>query len=214
MPKVDVVDINNQKVGEIELADEVFSAPVKEALLYEAVRHHMACQRRGTAKTKRRSEVAGSGKKLWRQKGTGRARMGPVRTPQRRGGGMAFAKRPREYRQALPTKMRRQARNQAVLAKIRSDDALIIDGLKVDTPKTAPFAKMLAAVKADRGCVFATNGIDFPVYKSGRNIPRTEITDVAGLNAYQILSRRKLIFTREAFGRFKEILGAGAGGEA
>jgi large subunit ribosomal protein L4 len=124
---------------------------------------------------------------------------------------MAFAKRPREYRQAMPKKMRRLARNQAVLAKIQSDDALIIDGLTIETPKTAPFAKMLAAVGADRGCVFATQGLDLGVYKSGRNIPRTEITDVAALNARQILSRRKLVFTRDAFDQFRKLVGTPGG---
>jgi large subunit ribosomal protein L4 len=214
MVSVPVYNPSGEKVGDESLDEALLGGKVNAALLKQAVVAYHANRRQGTVKTKSRAEVEGSSHKIYRQKGTGRARMGNVRTPQRRGGGMAFAKRPRDFRQGLPTKMRRQARNQAVLAKIRSDDALIIEGLKVDTPKTAPFAKMLAAVKADRGCIFATNGIDFPVYKSGRNIPRTEITDVAGLNAYQILSRRKLIFTREAFGRFKEILGAGSGGEA
>ena len=106
--------------------------------------------------------------------------------------------------------MRRLARNQAVLAKIQSADALIVDGLKIETPKTAPFARLLSAVQADRGCVVATNGPDLGVYKSGRNIPRTEVTDVAALNAYQILTRRKLVFMRDAFEKFKQMVGAGS----
>ncbi len=168
-----------------------------------------ANRRQGSAKTKNRAEIRGSSRKLYRQKGTGRARVGNARTPVRRGGGMAFAKRPRDFRQAMPVKMRRRARNQAVLAKLKSEDALIIDGLRIDTPKTGPFAKMLAAVHADRGCVLATKGVDVGVYKSGRNIPRTEIMDVAMLNAFQILARRKLVFTRDAFEVFKEIVGVG-----
>jgi large subunit ribosomal protein L4 len=126
---------------------------------------------------------------------------------------MAFGKRPRDFRQAMPKKMRRLARNQAVLAKIESADALIVDGLQLETPKTAPFAKMLAALQADRGCVVATNGLDTNVFKSGRNIPRTEIADVAALNARQILSRRKLVFTRDAFDQFRKLVGT-PGGEA
>jgi large subunit ribosomal protein L4 len=169
--------------------------------------------RQGSAHTKSRADVEGSSRKIYRQKGTGRARMGNARTPVRRGGGMAFAKRPRDFRQAMPVKMRRLARNNAVLAKIQADAALIVDGLKVDAPKTGPLAKLLKAVQAERGCVLATNGLDLNVYKSGRNIPRTEITDVAALNAYQILSRRKLIFTREAFNRFKELVGPVVGAE-
>jgi large subunit ribosomal protein L4 len=213
MLSVPVYNPSGEKVGDESIDEALLGGQVNAALLKQAIVSYHANRRQGTVQTKSRSDVEGSTRKLFRQKGAGRARMGPVRTPQRRGGGMAFAKRPRDYRQALPTKMRRLARNQAVLAKIQSDDALIIDGLKIETPKTAPFAKLLAAVHAERGCVFATNGIDYPVYRSGRNIPRTEIADVAALNAYQILSRRKLIFTREAFSRFKDIVGAGRGGE-
>jgi large subunit ribosomal protein L4 len=213
MVSVPVYNPSGEKVGDETIDEALLGGRVNAALLKQAVVAYHANRRQGTVQTKSRADVEGASRKIYRQKGTGRARTGNVRAPQRRGGGMAFAKRPREYRQALPTKMRRQARNQAVLAKIRSDDALIIDGLRIETPKTAPFAKMLAAVKADGGCVFATKGIDFPLYKSGRNVPRTDITDVAGLNAYQILSRRKLVFTREAFGRFKEIIGAGGSGE-
>lgn len=210
MVNVPVYNSLGTKIGDQPIDEQLLGGEVNAALLKQAVVMYHANRRQGTVQTKSRADVEGSTRKIYRQKGTGRARMGNVRTPVRKGGGMAFAKRPREFRQTMPVKMRRLARNQAVLAKIHSADALIIDGLKIESPKTAPFAKMLAAVGADRGCTFATQGIDVGVYKSGRNIPRTEITDVAGLNAYQILSRRKLIFTREAFEKFKEIAGAGS----
>jgi large subunit ribosomal protein L4 len=213
MLSVPIYNPAGEKVGDESIDEALLGGEVNAALLKQAVVMYHANRRQGTAQTKSRGQVAGSTRKLYRQKGSGRARVGPVRSPQRRGGGMAFAKRPRDFRQAMPTKMRRLARNQAVLAKIQSDEVLIIDGLKLEAPQTAPFAKMLTAVHADRGCVFATNGIDALVYKSGRNIPRTDITDVAGLNAYQILARRKLVFTREAFARFREIVAAGRGGE-
>ncbi len=214
MVKVPVYNMSGQKLGEEALDEALLGGEVSPALLKQAVVMYHANLRQGTVQTKSRADVEGSSRKLYRQKGTGRERMGNARTPQRRGGGMAFAKRPRDFRQAMPVKMRRLARNHAVLAKIQSADALIVDGLKFATPKTAPFAKLLSAVHAERGCVVATRGVDLPVYKSGRNIPRTEITDVAALNAYQILSRRKLIFTRDAFEQFKEIVSAGpAAGE-
>ena len=133
--------------------------------------------------------------------------MGNVRTPVRRGGGHAFAKSVRDFRQAMPRKMRRLARNQAVLAKIQSEEALIVDGLKFEVPKTARLATLLHKVDAKRGCVFATAGIDAMLYKSGRNIPRAEVCDVAELNAFDILSRRKLIFTRDAFVAFRDAVG-------
>jgi large subunit ribosomal protein L4 len=133
--------------------------------------------------------------------------MGPVRAPQRRGGGMAFAKRVRDFRQGLPKKMRRLARNQAVLAKINSNEALIVDGLHFDVPKTSRFATFLRKVDAGNGCVFALAGLNETLYKSGRNIPRTEIRAVADLNAFDILARRKLIFTRDAFAAFRSSVG-------
>lgn len=213
MLTVPVYNPSGTKIGDESLDEELLGGRVNAALLKQAVVAYHANRRQGSAQTKSRADVEGSSRKIYRQKGSGRARMGNVRTPLRRGGGMAFAKRPRDFRQALPVKMRRLARNQAVLAKIQSADALIIEGLKIEAPKTAPFARMLAAVEADRGCVFATRGIDTGIYRSGRNIPRTEITDVAALNAHQILSRRKLVFTREAFEQFKAIVGAGGGGE-
>lgn len=210
MLSVPVYNTTGQKIGDEAIDENLLGGKVNAALLKQAVVRYQANRRQGTVQTKSRADVEGSTRKLYRQKGTGRARMGNVRTCVRRGGGMAFAKRPRDFRQDMPTKMRRLARNQAVLSKIRSDQALIIDGLKVETPKTAPLARLLAAVEADRGCVLATAGVDYAIYKSGRNIPRTAVMDVAGLNAYDILAHRKLIFTREAFTRFRELVGAAA----
>lgn len=214
MLSVPVYNMSGEQVGTEPIDPALLGGEVNARLLKQAVVMYQANRRQGTVKTKTRAEVEGSSRKLYRQKGTGRARAGNLRTPVRRGGGMAHAKEPRDFRQGMPVKMRRLARNQAVLAKINSADALIIDGLRIETPKTAPFARMLSAVKAGRGCVFATAGVEPAVYKSGRNIPRAEITDVASLNAYQILARQKLIFTREAFAKFKEMVGApGAAGE-
>lgn len=207
MLNVPVYNVTGERVGDEPIDEALLGGTVNPALLKQAVVMYHANQRQGTVQTKSRGDVEGSTRKIYRQKGTGQARMGTVRTPVRKGGGMAFAKRPREFRQAMPTKMRRLARNQAVLAKIQSADVAIIDSLKIETPKTAPLAKLLAAVQAHRGCVLATNGVDLNVFKSGRNIPRTEITDVAALNAFLILSRRKLLFTRDAFARFREIIG-------
>ncbi len=211
MLNVPVYNVSGEQIGTEPIDEALLGGRVNAALLKQAAVMYHANRRQGTAKTKSRGEVAGSSRKIYRQKGTGRARMGTVRTPVRKGGGMAFAKRPRDFRQQMPKQMRRLARNQAVLAKIQSDDALIIDGLLIEAPKTAPFAKLLAAVKADRGCVFATRELDQRVYRSGRNIPRTEITDVAALQAEQILIRRKLVFTREAFAKFREMVGRADG---
>ena len=126
MPSVDIIDLNNQKVGTLELSDAVFGAPVNEALLYEAVRHHLAGTRRGTAKTKTRHEVAGSGKKLWKQKGTGRARMGSIRSPLWRHGGTTHGPQPRDYSYKLPQKMQLGALRSALSAKLRDGELRVV----------------------------------------------------------------------------------------
>lgn len=205
MLSVPVYNTSGEKVGAAEIDERLLGGEVNTALLKQAIVMYHANERQGTVKTKTRSEVEGSSRKLYRQKGTGRARAGNLRTPVRKGGGNAFGKRPRDFRQEMPKKMRRLARNHAVLAKIQADDVLIVDGLQISAPKTATLAKLLTAVDAARGCVLATDGHDLNVYKSGRNIPKTEITDVAALNARQVLTRRKLIFTRAAFERFKDL---------
>src|SRR5947209_12337187 len=136
MPSVNVIDLNNQKVGELELADAVFAAPVNEDLLYEAVRHYLAGRRRGTASTKTRHEVAGSGKKLWRQKGTGRARMGSIRSPLWRHGGAAHGPQPRDYSYRLPRKMQLGALRSALSAKLRDGELRIVQAFTFGDHKT------------------------------------------------------------------------------
>lgn len=203
MLEVPVYNESGQQVGTEQIDEALLGATVRLPLLKQAIVRYHANLRQGTVAQKTRGEVAGSTRKLYRQKGTGRARMGNLRTPVRRGGGNAFPRKPRDFSQDMPRKMRRLARFNAVLAKISSNDALIVDGLSFSEPKTKRLASLLKAVGADRGCVLATNGTDTLVYKSGRNIPRTEIMNVADLNAGVILTRRKLIFTREAFGAFR-----------
>src|SRR6204780_560346 len=136
MPSVDVLDLNNTKVGSLELSDAVFGAPVNEALLYEAVRHHLAGTRRGTAKTKTRHEVAGSGKKLWKQKGTGRARMGSIRSPLWRHGGTVHGPQPRDYSYKLPKKMQIGALKSALSAKLRDGELRVITEFAVTEAKS------------------------------------------------------------------------------
>lgn len=214
MLKVPVYSETGEQIGSESIDGALLGGEVRPGLLKQALVMYHANQRQGNAVNKRKSDVEGSTRKLYKQKGTGRARRGALRTPVMKGGGRAFAKKPREYRQAMPKQMRRLARNQAVLAKIQSSDACIIDGLNFDAPKTKRFAAMLHKVQADRGCVFATKGVDSVLHRSGRNIPKTDVMDVAELNARQILLRRKLIFTRDAFTAFRENLTAKTAGKA
>src|SRR6476620_1186429 len=136
MPSVDIFNLSNQSVGSIELSDAVFGAPVNENLLYEAVRHHLAGTRRGTASTKTRHEVAGSGKKLWKQKGTGRARMGSIRSPLWRHGGTTHGPQPRDYSYHLPKKMQLGALKSALSAKLRDGELKVVDGFAFETHKS------------------------------------------------------------------------------
>ncbi len=148
MPSVDIIDLNNNKVGSVDLADAVFGAPVNEALLYEAVRHHMAKQRRGTASTKTRHEVAGSGKKLWKQKGTGRARMGSIRSPLWRHGGTVHGPQPRSYAYHLPRKMQLGALRSALSAKLRDGELRVVNEFSLSEPKTKLMRQALNVLEA------------------------------------------------------------------
>ena len=213
MLSVPVYNEAGEQIGSEQIDAALLGDEVNPALLKQALVMYHANRRQGHAVTRGRRDVHGSSRKLFRQKGTGRARMGNARTVIRRGGGVAFAKSVRDFRQAMPKRMRRLARNQAVLAKIQSDEALIVDGLTFESPKTARFAALLKNIDATRGCVFATAGLDTMTYKSGRNIPRAEIRVVAELNAGDILSRRKLIFTRAAFAAFRQTVGGAVASE-
>src|SRR5262249_39492492 len=157
MPTVDVVDWNNQKVGEVELADEVFAAEVNDALLYEAVRQFQAGQRAGTHKTKVRAEVAGSGKKLWKQKGTGRARMGSIRSPLWRHGGTVHGPVPRDYSYKLPRKMVQGALRSALSAKVRDGELKVVQAFELPDHKTKSAMNALANVTAGRTVLVVDN---------------------------------------------------------
>jgi len=157
--------------------------------------------RQDSARTKNRSRVAGSTRKLYRQKGTGNARAGMLRTPVRKGGGRAFAKVRPAFVKGLPKKMRRIARNNAILAKIEANEVLILDGLRCSEPKTKVFATMLSALGLNRGCLLAMHEPDANVHKSGRNIPDTDIRLVDDVNAYDVLRRSRVVFTKPAFER-------------
>lgn len=204
MLSVPVFNVQGQRVGEVQVDPATLGGTVRPALIKQAIVTHQDHQRLESARLKGRGEVEGSTRKIFRQKGTGNARMGPVRTPQRRGGGRAFSKQvPRSFKD-ISKKIRRMARLSAVLAKIQADDVMIVEGLQCTAPKTKPLAEMLKALQADRGCVLAIQERDENIYKSGRNIEKTEIRAVDDLNAHDVLLRKKLIFTRPAFDRFTQ----------
>ena len=199
MIDVPVYNAEGKQVDTVQLDAARFGGKVRPVLLKQAVVMYEANRRQGTAATRSRSETEGSTRKLYRQKGTGNARMGMLRTPVRRGGGHAFAKKARDFSQRMPKRMRRLARDNAILAKAQANDLVVIEGLAYEAPKTRRLVALLAAVGADRGCLLALHRPDVNIWKSGRNIPGTDVRQVSQLNAYEILRRRKLLVTREAF---------------
>ena len=198
MIDVPVYDMSGSQTGSMQFDESALGGRVRIDLLKQAVVMWRANQRQGSARTKSRGMIVGSTRKLFRQKGTGNARMGASRSPLRRGGGGTFAKHARSFRQEMPKKMRRLARNSALLAKLQASNVAVIDPMSMDVPKTKTFHAMLRSVGADRGCLVALDGPNGTVYRSGRNIPGTDFRQVHELNAYEILRRRKVLFSKRA----------------
>ncbi len=211
MASIPVYNTEGQQTGQMEIDAAWLGGKVRPALLKQAVVTHLNRVRQFSARTRSRGMIKGSTRKLYRQKGTGRARAGNLRTNIRRGGGVAFAKLGNNRYLDLPRKMRVLAGRNAVLAKVEAAQAAIIDGFAPDAPKTKVMARMLTAVGADAGCVFTTAELDRNVYLSGRNIPKADVRTVRDLNAYDVLRRKKLIFTRPAFEAYCKLV-SGQGG--
>jgi large subunit ribosomal protein L4 len=206
MPTLDVVDLNNEKVGQVELADEVFGAEVNNDLLYEAVRQYQAGQRAGTHKTKVRSEVAGSGKKPWKQKGTGRARIGSVRSPIWRHGGTVFGPVPRDYGYKLPKKMLVGALRSALSAKLRDGELKVVQAFQFPEHKTKAAAAALARLETGRTVLLVDNG-DNPNLELGvRNIKGVTLLATREVNPYHLLGHQSVLLSEAAARKFSEAL--------
>jgi large subunit ribosomal protein L4 len=206
MPTVDIVDLNNQKVGELELADEVFGTEVNENLLYEAVRHYQAGQRAGTHKTKVRGDVAGSGKKLWKQKGTGRARIGSVRSPIWRHGGTVHGPQPRDYSYKLPRKMLLGALRSALSAKLRDGELKIVQAFDLGAPKTKDAKAALTRLEAMRKVLVVENGENKNLTLSVRNIPGVTLMPTRDVNAFHLLGHDRVLISEAAARKMSEAL--------
>jgi len=199
MIEVPVYNQQGEKLKPMQVDEAKLGGEVRKALLKQALVHYHANQRQGTVQTLARGEVAGSTRKMFRQKGTGNARTGGIRNPIKKGGGYAKQKRPKDWRQAMPKKQRQLATKSAILSKIQSNDIRVVDAVKLDQPKTKLVAQMYRALGIDRSCLFALNGRDENVERSARNIDRTTLTTVSQLNAWDILRNRTLLMTREGF---------------
>jgi large subunit ribosomal protein L4 len=199
MIDLSVYNRDGQEVDILKVDELLLGGSVRYPLLKQAIVMYHANKHVGTAVTRGRSMVAGSRVKLFRQKGTGRARVGNIRTGKRIGGGVTFAKVVRDFGKRMPKKQRRLARDSAILAKLLSKDIVVVDELKFDKPKTSDFVSVLRNLKIERSCLVTINDYDDNLYKSARNIPKVIIMPVAELNAGDICNHRKILFTKEAF---------------
>jgi large subunit ribosomal protein L4 len=206
MPSVDVIDLSNKVVGTVDLSDDVFGVRVNEDLLYEAVRHHLACARRGTASTKTRHEVAGSGKKLWKQKGTGRARMGSIRSPLWRHGGTVHGPQPRDYSYKLPKKMQVGALKSALSAKLRDGELRVVSEFAISEAKSKVMRKTLDALDASRTILLVDNSDNRNLALSSRNLEGVKLVSSREVNVYDLLGHQHVLFTQDAAKKISEAL--------
>ncbi|MFC9540520.1 50S ribosomal protein L4 [Lysinibacillus sp. NPDC056959] len=207
MTKVSVLSQTGASVGEIELNDAIFGIEPNEAVLFDAVVAQRASLRQGNHKVKNRSEVAGGGRKPWRQKGTGRARQGSIRSPQWRGGGVVFGPTPRSYSYKLPKKVRRLALKSALSAKVVEQNFLVLDALSLAAPKTKEFTKILKDLSLEKKSLFVTADLDENVALSARNIPGVTVLTANGINVLDLLGHEKVVFTKSAVEKVEEVLG-------
>lgn len=205
MPTIELLNMQGERVGEIELHPRIFDCKVKKSLLHDVARMLLNNRRQGTASTKTRGEVRGGGKKPWRQKGTGRARAGSIRSPIWKGGGTVFGPKPRDYRFVLPKKVRRAALCSALSAKAQENQITVLDALNLAQPKTKEIARLLDVLKVQGKALLVTGAPDLNVYKSGRNIPGVKTVVARQLNVLDILNHDTLIMTKDAVASVEEV---------
>ena len=205
MPKVNVVDLQGNKVDEIELSESIFAVEINEHAVYEVIKNYLANQRQGTQSAKTRAEVRGGGRKPWRQKGTGRARQGSIRSPQWKGGGIVFAPKPRDYSYTVPKKVRRLALKSALTSKVNNNEIVVLNEFEMTEPKTKVFANVLKTVNAGKKSLVVTAENAPFVVKSGKNIPGVKVAFANTINVYDIVNSDTLILTKKAIEKIEEV---------
>ena len=204
--QLDVLNAQNQQIGTIEVRDDVFAGRVNTDLMWESVVHANAADRRGTHQTKNRANVSGSGKKPWRQKGTGRARVGEIRNPLWRKGGTVFGPQPRSYDYALPKKVERGALRAALADKLQQGDLIVVDALAVDTVKTKAAAELLQRLNVSGKAVLVDVAVDEKLSKSVRNIPGISLVASGRVSARDVIGAQRVVVTRTALEKLQEAL--------
>jgi large subunit ribosomal protein L4 len=203
MSTVEVKNIKNEKVGEVELNDQIFNREVKTYLLHDVVRQQRAAKRAGTASTKTRREVRGSGAKPWRQKGTGRARAGTRKSPIWRGGGTTFGPKPRDYSFKLNRKVRQQAISMAMSARFQEGNLVVLDDFTMEAIKTKDFVTIMQVLDLNNALIVVDADND-ELSKSSRNVPGYKVMKTEGVNVYDILLHEKLVVLQPAIERLEE----------
>jgi large subunit ribosomal protein L4 len=211
--QVSVYNLEGQIASQIEVSDHVFGVPFNPAVVHQVVVGQLANTRQGTASTKDRGEVAGSTRKLYAQKHTGRARAGSIKSPLRRGGGIIFGPKPRSYRQPLPKKMRRLALRCVLSAKLRDNELIVLEQLTLAEPKTKEMVRILGALGVDASALIVTAATEQNVVKSARNLPGVKTMPAGLLNAVDILAYKMLLMTVSAVRKAEELWGDGSSAE-
>ena len=205
MPKVQVIDMTGQQVGDVDLADKVFGIEPNKSVMHAMVVNYLANQRQGTQSALTRAEVSGGGKKPWRQKGTGHARQGSTRAPQWRHGGVVFAPKPREYSYSINKKERRLAMKSALSSKVLDNNIIVLDAINLDEYKTKTVAMMLKAINAGKKVLLVLPEKDDKIIASARNIPGVKTSGVNTLNVYDILNCKSLVIVKDAISKIEEV---------
>ena len=206
MPKVALFKQDGSQAGEFELNESVFGIEPNTHVLHEAVIMQRASMRQGTHAVKNRSEVRGGGRKPWRQKGTGRARQGSIRSPQWVGGGVVFGPTPRSYSYKLPKKVRRLALKSALSSKVKEESLVVLESLSFDAPKTKEVVKMLTALNVNEKALIVTAETEENIVRSANNLQGVKVLTVTEVNVLDLLSHDKLILTKEAAEKAGEVL--------
>ena len=205
MPKVDILNIKGENVGQMDLNPTIFDTEVSEHSVYEVVKNQLANKRQGTQSAKTRAEVRGGGRKPFRQKGTGRARQGSIRAPHYTGGGVVFAPKPRDYSYQVPKKLRRKALYSVLTSKVNENELIVLDSLSFEAPKTKEAANILNAIDAGKKAYVVTAENDKLVYRSFRNIEGVDVSAANLINVYDLVKHNKLVITKDAIAKLEEV---------
>jgi large subunit ribosomal protein L4 len=206
MPTVEVKNLKNETVGELSLSDDVFGAALNDALIYDAIKNYLVNQRQGTVKTKTRGNTSGSGKKLWRQKGTGRARIASLRSPLWKGGGNVHGPQPRDWTTKMPTKMKRGALKSALSERLREGNLVVVEGFNFDSHKTKTFTGVAEAFGWSGKTLIVETTPEKNLILSSRNVPGVTVASNANVNVYDVLYHEKIVFTKDAINALQEKL--------